>query len=303
MFEFRPSIKIQFKCIVPGCIRPIIERKVRKSSNLKKHLESHERLRNWLKSYVDSINRISSADINSNMLLLIKYFLSSNTAVKELENPFLRKLLKFNLPTPYTFNRKILPQVKYTLKQSLIEQLKRSKSICLIIDLWSNNSNQQFLAVAASIIFNNFHKSIRIIGMIPTNGESNSEKIKECVEMIVNIYEFDKTKIVGVNCDQGSLVRLFKQIENFLFDREIENDQEEEVRSIANTQSDNTAALSSQESLQSTQQSTQSDERQPPNQPINNELSINIDQIDKEIHDIVDGYDDEDYLDEDYEIE
>ncbi|CAF1133485.1 unnamed protein product [Brachionus calyciflorus] len=116
------------------------------------------------------------------MLLLVKYFLSSNAAIKELENPYLRKLLKFDLPCPYTFNRRILPRVQDILKQSLINELKKSESFCLIIDLWSNKSCQQFLAVAASMIFKNFNKSIRVIGMNSTSGVCYDEKIKECIE-------------------------------------------------------------------------------------------------------------------------
>ena len=130
------------------------------------------------------------------MLLLVKYFLTSNSAVKELENPFLRKLLNFSLPCPYTFTRRIIPKVKNSLILGLMDHLKRSQFICLIIDLRSNKSNEQFLAVAASMISNNFQKSIRVIGMIPTNGSSNAETIKACIEEIVNQFEFDKTKLI-----------------------------------------------------------------------------------------------------------
>ncbi|RNA03209.1 hypothetical protein BpHYR1_011107 [Brachionus plicatilis] len=138
------------------------------------------------------------------MVLLTKYFLSSNSAMVELENSYLRKLLTFKLSSPFTFKRKIIPKINENLHKSLEEKLIDANFVCLIIDLWSNLSNEQFLAVGASMIFKNFKKEARVIGMVKTNGSSNAEKYWAC--------------------DQGSsLLRLFKQNENFLFDEYIEN--------------------------------------------------------------------------------
>lgn len=100
--------------------------------------------------------------------------------------------------------------------------LMEAKSICLVTDLWSNSSNQHFLALAASMNFNDFTKKIRVIGMEPTNGSSNAEAIKDLIEKIINRFKFDKRKICGVTCDQVSaLLRLFKQNDNYLFDQNI----------------------------------------------------------------------------------
>ena len=59
-------------------------------------------------------------------------------------------------------------------------------------------------------------------------GPHNAENIKIAVEKIINQYTFDKSKIKGVVCDEGSsLVRLFKQLTSFLG---IEIDELEEIK-------------------------------------------------------------------------
>lgn len=227
-------------------------------SNLKKHLfNSHENLRTWLDAYVlQSRRNIDKYTLCDKMVLLTKYFLSSNSAMVELENLYLRKLLTFKLPSPFTFKRKIIPKINENLYKSLEEKLVEANYVCLIIDLWTNFSNEQFLAVGASMIFKNFKKETRVIGMVTTNGSSNAESIKEFVEQIVNKFDFEKKKIIGVVCDQGSsLLRLFKQNENFLFDEcigsnnhshglsNINNSQEETLSNVSSILNDDFHAL------------------------------------------------------------
>ncbi|RNA13869.1 hypothetical protein BpHYR1_049674 [Brachionus plicatilis] len=134
------------------------------------------------------------------------------------------------------------------------------KSICLITDLWSNISAQQYLALAASMVFSNLTKKIRVIGMVLTN-DSNADLIKECVETIISKFNFDKTEISGICYDQASaLVRLFKQNENYLFDeligqylfneidREIQSFNDEEINfSIPESESENEIEVDKEE--------------------------------------------------------
>ena len=49
-------------------------------------------------------NSTSNSEINGNTLKLVKYFISSNTAHKELENPYLRDILPFEVPCTETFS-------------------------------------------------------------------------------------------------------------------------------------------------------------------------------------------------------
>lgn len=220
-FLTKPQNSIDFKCLLCG---KVYKAKLGESGNLKKHLEkNHKNLKNWLETYLKHSNKSHKKWVlDENFTNLAKYFLTSSTAIKELDNPFLRKMLKFDIPSDETFKLNILPELIDILHKAIEEMLKEAKSICLITDLWSNNSNEQFLALGASFVFKNLSKKIRIIGMTPTNGSSNAESIKECIERIINNYDFDKRKIIGISCDQGSsLVRLFRQNENCLFDEQI----------------------------------------------------------------------------------
>ena len=203
--------------------------------------------------------------------------------MNELENSFLRKLLVFNLPSRKTFMSKILPQVSDNLTNRLKEKLKDAQSMCLIVDLWSNLSNQNYLALAVSVIFKDFSKEIRVIGMVPTNGSSNAESIKDCIEQIVNKYEFDKRKICGVVCDEGSsLVRLFKQNQNYLFDEYILTESE----SIF-IRENNTNELSEDETGNREQ--------------LNDLFRYNLENVDKEIRAITDTIEDWDDWNNDFE--
>ncbi|RNA07371.1 hypothetical protein BpHYR1_034012, partial [Brachionus plicatilis] len=124
-------------------------------------------------------------------------------AIAELKNPFLRQMLTFKLPCRDTFMNSVLPKIKDLIHKKIEEKLKEAKCVCLITDFWSNTLNSQYLALACSIVYSNFQKEIRVVGMVNTNSSSNAESIKSCVEQIINQFEFDKTKIVAVVCDEA----------------------------------------------------------------------------------------------------
>ncbi|RNA37583.1 zinc finger BED domain-containing 1-like [Brachionus plicatilis] len=219
-FDVRPKVSIPFKCVQCG---RSYKAKLGESGNFKKHLEkAHKNVKNWLNSYLSHVDRHQKKwNLDDNLTNLAKYFLTSSAAITEIANPFLRKMLKFDIPCEDTFKTNVLrvSELVEILHKSIQEMLKEAKSICLITDLWSNISAQQYLALAASMVFNNMKKNIRVIGMVQLNGTSNAEAIKNCIETIINRYNFDKRKVCGISCDQGSaLVRLFKQNENCLFD-------------------------------------------------------------------------------------
>ena len=45
---------------------------------------------------------------------------------------------------------------------------------------------------------NSLNQELVVIGMMKTPGKHNSETIKLSVETMVNSYEFDKSKIIGI---------------------------------------------------------------------------------------------------------
>ncbi|RNA00481.1 hypothetical protein BpHYR1_042043 [Brachionus plicatilis] len=75
----------------------------------------------------------------------------------------------------------MLPQIKKKLKINLERILKDAHLICLITDL--------------------------VIRMRKIPGHATAETIKNYLENIINHFEFDKTKITGVVCDQISSLR------------------------------------------------------------------------------------------------
>ena len=81
-----------------------------KTTNLNKHLKTHDEITNWYNEYQISQNIYEEKQIDDNTLLLIKYFISSNSALSSLKNKWLRELLadKVELIGPVAFRNSIL---------------------------------------------------------------------------------------------------------------------------------------------------------------------------------------------------
>lgn len=104
-------------------------------------------------------------------------------------------------------------------------KLKNAKSLCLITDLWVTTDQRDFMALGVGLINNCFEREVLVINMMRVESDHSAETLKKSIEEMVNVYQFDKSKIVTVDTDQGSnLVRLFAQIQNInfadLFDQE-----------------------------------------------------------------------------------
>ena len=108
----------------------------------------------------------------------------------------------------------------------------------LISDIWSNRQMLDFMGVAATIMTESGEREIMTIGMARMPGSHCAENIKLAIEDIVNRFDFDKRKLIGiflvfaklqiklgychimssilgVSSDEGSAyVRLFKQLQN-----------------------------------------------------------------------------------------
>ena len=75
--------------------------------------------------------------------------------------------------------------------------MKQAASIVLIVDLWSNESNAQFLALGAAIMNSNLEREVIVIGMVPMDVDSTAENIKLAIQKILNEFDFDKETIHG----------------------------------------------------------------------------------------------------------
>ena len=217
-FEKHPKQdKVKFDCIVCG---KVINEKLGKPGNLLKHIKIHKEGLEWAKGYEifkNENNFKPTKVLDKKKLCLVKFFLSSNIAMKALENKYLREALSFKL-SRYSFKEVILPEMIVFLKEKISRKLMQAEFICLITDIWTNVSMVDYLALGASIINSAFIKEILIIGMIKMPGVHNAENIKIAIESIINRLDFNKAKISSVVTDEGSnMLRLFKQINDSLY--------------------------------------------------------------------------------------
>ncbi len=138
--------------------------------------------------------------IDEQHLLLAKYFISSNTSLCELANPFLKKLLgnALKLPGVFSFRNTVLPSLMNSLYTLLGARLNEAESICLIVDIWTNNVNSDFIGLAAVITDPKLSRELHVIDMMRMPGPHSAEVIKFSIEHMVNKYDFDKSKIKGL---------------------------------------------------------------------------------------------------------
>jgi hypothetical protein len=192
-------------------------------TNLNRHLNNeHSNLINF-KRYLTLYNEQNSKHkkkyaITPKMLILIKYFITSNSALAEMNNDYFRYILaeaKYDAPGDQTF-KKVVEDAYDLVKRQISEKLDEAIAVTLITDIWTNKKNEDYIAVSASLVHEGFVREVVTLGMQLMNGKHNAEDIKLGVENIVNYYiKFDKSKIIGIVSGEGSaLIRLFKQITN-----------------------------------------------------------------------------------------
>jgi hypothetical protein len=73
------------------------------------------------------------------------------------------------------------------LTEALNSKLENAFSVCLISDIWTNKS----------MLDVNFNRKTLVIGMMLMPGNHSADYINEAIEILVNIYDFDKSKIHG----------------------------------------------------------------------------------------------------------
>ena len=122
--------KINFECKI--CSKKIISG-LHDKSNLYKHLNLHEQYKKWYEIYDKCSKTTAKPTIDDETLLLVKYFATSNTSYSNLENKYLRALLKdkINLPGSQSFHNTILPAVFKKLREAIQNKINNSESICL----------------------------------------------------------------------------------------------------------------------------------------------------------------------------
>ena len=195
-FAQYPKDPVQFECKICHAIKtetfPYF-------SNLNHHLKNHIQFRTWLEKF-DKKEGINGAVIDNHTLRLIKYIISSNSSLAQLQNPSFTDLFqeKFKVPSYKVFRNTLLPNIMQKLFKIIDSKLNRAVAICLVVDMWSNNVNANFIAVVAILTNEYFDREIVVIGMKEMPGGSHtSEIVKQLVENIVNDLSFNKSKING----------------------------------------------------------------------------------------------------------
>ena len=153
----------------------------------------------WYNKYSEMNTKSKEGScLDDNILLLIKYFISSNNSLVELKNKYFKTLMKqakIKSPDYRKFVNNFLPKVMQQINEAILVKLEKSISISLITDIWTNKQMKDFIAVNANIIDEKFNKELLVIGFSRMSGRHCAENVKEGVEGVVNNYTFDKSKI------------------------------------------------------------------------------------------------------------
>jgi hypothetical protein len=189
--------KVSYKCML---CPTVISCKPAESRNVKRHLQFDCKgkaiIANWWIAYNVSQN-FTRREISEDEMNLMKFFISSNTSIIQLENQYLRNCLKFSLPCAKTFTETILPSVMDKLSNIIEKKLNDAQFLCLISDIWTNKNMHDFLGLVACTIDSNFNRQFLVIGMTIMPGNHCAENIQLAIENIMQKYDFDTKKILG----------------------------------------------------------------------------------------------------------
>ncbi len=134
-------------------------------SDLYKHLNRHDDYKKWNEKYCYSKGNRSGPVIDDSMLLLIKYFVTSNASHSSLENQYLRILLNKVVGTK-SFDDNILPEIYKKLRLKLKYKLDNAEDICLMSDIWTAKQNSDFIALVTALMNENFKREVLVIDMM-----------------------------------------------------------------------------------------------------------------------------------------
>ena len=114
------------------------------------HPTKHVKTKKWYELYKkrnDDGSESNLIGISETKLLLIKFFVTSNLALKQLENVYLRKCLKdeIKMPCIKTFKFTYLVEVFNKMKCLISEKCKEATYITLVPDGWSDDLNTHYL--------------------------------------------------------------------------------------------------------------------------------------------------------------
>jgi hypothetical protein len=154
-------------------------------SNLYKHLQHHDEYVKWNEKYKKINNKTVGPVIDDATMLLLKYFVSSNSSHSNLENEYLRLLLSKVIGTK-TFSDTIMPDVYSKLRKKSKSKLDDADVICFMSDIWTAKQNLDFIGLASALMKENLRREVLVLDMIRMPGNThNAKNIKEAIETMV----------------------------------------------------------------------------------------------------------------------
>ena len=205
--------KIAFKCIIANFETTRVC-KFGDMTNLTKHIKNHseKEIQTWYQAYCKTLKNYKETPLDTDTLKLVKLYVNLHMKLKSLYNPLFRSMMNVKLKSYNTFRCQVLPNVYNKLRDLLEKKLQTAASVCLITDIWTNNSMSDYIALIAFTMSANFDRQMMVLDMMRMPGAHNAENIKHAIESMINKFDFNKTKIKSVVCDQASaLIRLFGQ--------------------------------------------------------------------------------------------
>lgn len=151
----------------------------------------------WFTAFSEFTGNIDKPCIDANTMNLVKYFISSNAAYKEINNKYLRALLqvaRIKMPGLNSFTESILPDVVKKVRILIGEKLRQSSVVILIVDIWSTAQMADFMGLAAMVCNKNLEKECYVIGMERMPGSHNAKNIQQTIELITNDNDDDGIK-------------------------------------------------------------------------------------------------------------
>lgn len=128
-----------------------------------KHLRTHrDTALIWIREYKlfqGSEHEFKVEKMDESLLRLVKFFIRRNIALEALKDQDLRQVFDKKIGK-YSFTEKILPGLILFLRKNISLLLQKAVFIALIVDSWSNDLQQDFMAVCAVFIFSNMSKKI-----------------------------------------------------------------------------------------------------------------------------------------------
>jgi len=195
-FSERPKSHVSFTCKI--CSK-ILRATFPEFNNLNNHLKTHD---TWRKKWLSFYNKHFAPALSlldNNTYDMIRFIISSNLAICQLDNVHFQKLIENKMTSPClkTFRYDRLPTIYQQMLDIIDDKLNKARTICLITDIWTNRIYADFLALGAVIINEFFEQELIVIGMKSMGGDHTAENIQTVLETIINSFKCNKTKFHG----------------------------------------------------------------------------------------------------------